>query len=135
MIKLLADNNATGHVRVLVRILMNETWIGFWNDLELAVVTFRDLGLDRKASDADLWRTCQREQVVLITSNRNADRPDSLQTILREENRSDCLPVFTLADPERVGNDRAYAEETALRLLEYLSQFDSVRGAGRLFLP
>jgi hypothetical protein len=43
MIRLLADNNADGHVGILVRVLMSDAWIGIWNDLELAVVTFEDL--------------------------------------------------------------------------------------------
>jgi hypothetical protein len=135
MIRLLADNDAEGHVGILVRVLMSETWIAFWNDLGLAVVLFEDLGLHRDARDAEVWRTCQREQVVLITNNRNADDPDSLERTIREENRSDSLPVFTLANPEQIRVDRAYAERTALRLLEYLTYLDDARGAGRLFLP
>lgn len=135
MIKLLADNNADGHVEILVRVLMSETWISFWNELELTVVSFENLGVSRNASDAELWRACQREQVVLITNNRNADDPDSLETTIRRENRADSLPVFTIADPELLRLDRDYAERTALRLLEYLARLDGIRGTGRLFLP
>jgi len=135
MIRLLADNNADGHVGILVRVLMSEDWIAIWNDLELAVVTFEDLGLHRDTSDAVVWRACQREQVLLITNNRNADGPDSLETTIREEGQSDSLPVFTLANPEQIRVDRAYAERTALRLLEYLIYLDDARGSGRLFLP
>jgi hypothetical protein len=135
MIRLLADNNAEGHVELLVRVLLSESWIGFWNELELAVVTFEELGLDRRASDAELWRVCQREQVVLITNNRNAEGPDSLELVVREENRSDSLPVFTLASPERLRVDGSYAEKTAARLLEYLVYLDELRGAGRIYVP
>jgi hypothetical protein len=91
-----------------------------WNDLEMSTVTFEDLGLARNASDAELWRVCQREQVVLITNNRNADDPDSLEMIIRKENRADCLPVFTFANNDHVAADREYAERTAISLLEYL---------------
>ena len=135
MIRLLADNNADGHLEILVRILMNETWIGFWNELDLTVVSFEDVGIPRNVDDVILWRTCQREQVVLVTSNRNADGEHSLQVTLQRENRPESLPVFTLARAERIAADRDYAERTALRLLEYLTQLDSVRGAGRLYVP
>ena len=41
MSRLLADNDAEGHVAILVRVLMSETWIAFWNDLELTVVRLK----------------------------------------------------------------------------------------------
>jgi predicted nuclease of predicted toxin-antitoxin system len=135
MIRLLADNNAGGHVAILVRIFLSEAWLQFWNDLKLTTITFEDLGLDRSANDAELWRVCQREQVVLITNNRNADDPDSLEMTIRRENRADSLPVFTIADPDRIGVDRAYAERTAISLLEYLLALDDARGMGRIFIP
>jgi hypothetical protein len=135
MIKLLADNNADGHVDVLVRFFVSDAWIAFWNELQLASVTFEDLGLDRSASDADLWRICQREQIVLITNNRNARGPDSLEAIIRAENHTGCLPVFTLANPDRIANDREYSERAAVSLLEYLISLDDARGMGRVFIP
>jgi hypothetical protein len=135
MIRLLADNNVDGHLGILVRFFLSDEWIGFWNDLELTTVTFEDLGIKRDADDIDLWRDCQREQVVLITSNRNADGPKSLQATLGRENTSDSLPVFTLADPDRISLDRVYAERTALSLLEYLTRLDEIRGTGRIFIP
>jgi hypothetical protein len=135
MIRLLADNNAEGHVAILVRILSSESWIDLWNELGLIVVTFEQLGLDRRASDADLWRFCQREGIALITSNRNADGPDSLEMVVRRENQPHSLPVFTLANPERVRKDGSYAQRVAEQLLQHLVYLDDVRGAGRLFLP
>jgi hypothetical protein len=135
MIRLLADNNAEGHVEILVRILLGESWIALWNELQIVVVTFDELGLDRSASDTEVWRVCQHEQAVLITNNRNAEGPDSLDIVVREENRPDSLPVFTLANPERLRADRSYAERTAVRLLDYLMYLDELRGAGRIFVP
>jgi hypothetical protein len=135
MIRILADNNADGHVAFLVRLLISDEWIDLWNALNLATVEFENLELPRDADDAKLWRTCQQEQVILITSNRNASGPDSLESTIRNENRPDCLPVFTLSDAERIRVDRDYAERTAESLLEYLMRLDEVRGTGRIFIP
>ena len=82
-----------------------------------------------------IWRTCQREQLVLITGNRNDDGPDSLEAVIRDENRPDSLPVFTLANANRILRDRGYAEQVAVRLLDDLMRIDEVRGVGRLYLP
>jgi len=135
MIKIMADNNADGHVKILVGILLSDAWIEFWNELELTLVTFEDLGIHRDAIDTDLWKMCQREQIILITSNRNADGPDSLETVIREENRNDSLLVFTLADAKRIGYDRDYVERTAISLLQYLIYLDESLGAGRIYIP
>lgn len=86
-------------------------------------------------SDAVLWDVCQREQLVLITANRNADAPDSLEATLRARNAAESLPVLTLANPQRMVRSRAYAERVAARMLDYLMNIDGVRGAGRLYLP
>ncbi len=135
MIKLLPDNNAGGHVEILVRVLMSETWLAFWNDLEAAVVTFEHLKVERDSDDDELWRACQRQQVVLITNNRNAIGPKSLERVIRAENTAHSLPVFTLADPDRLSMDRDYAESTAVSLLENLYRLDKLLGTGRLYLP
>lgn len=134
MIRILADHNADGHVEVLLRVLLHE-WIEFWNSLELTVVTFQELGLEASASDAKVWRTCQREQVVLITNNRNAEGPDSLEMVIRSENQVDSLPVFTLANADRILADSSYARATAERLIEYLVYLEEIRGAGRIYVP
>jgi hypothetical protein len=131
----MADNDAGGHVAILVRIISSGDWSAFWSGLELVTVTFEDLGLDRGVSDAELWRTCQREHVVLITNNRNANDPDSLESTILAENGSDSLPVFTLARAGRIATDCAYAERTAISLLDYLMRLDDVRGTGRIFVP
>jgi len=71
----------------------------------------------------------------LVTANRNADTADSLERVIRAENQPDSLPVLTLADPRRVERDRAYAERTAERILDYLLRIDELRGSGRLYAP
>jgi hypothetical protein len=93
------------------------------------------VGLSENSPDAVIWRTCQREQLVLVTGNRNADAPDSLEVVIRGENQPDCLPVITLADPGRIQRERPYAEKTAERILDYLMRIEELRGSGRLYAP
>lgn len=99
------------------------------------IFSFRDLNLSQQTSDAVIWLTCQQEQMILVTANRNADGPDSLEMTLRTQNTTTSLPVFTIANAERVFHSRDYAERVALKLLEYLLDIDRVRGTGRLYLP
>jgi hypothetical protein len=72
---------------------------------------------------------------VLITGNRNDDGPDSLESVVKDENLPESLPIVTISDPDRLLRDRLYTEKVAERLLEYLFAIDDVRGAGRLFVP
>jgi hypothetical protein len=132
---ILADHNADGHVEVLLRTLLSDDWLAMWNELGVPVLTFAGLGLSSDVDDLTLWRTCQREQVALITNNRNADGPQSLQQVLRTETTADCLPVFTLANAERIRTDSRYAERTAVRLLEYLLDIENYRGTARIYVP
>lgn len=101
----------------------------------MVVLTFDDLQLSPETSDAIVWQTCQREQLILVTANRNADGPDSLEATLRMHNKATTLPVFTIANADRVIQSQDYAERVAVRLLDYLLDIDRVRGAGRLYLP
>jgi hypothetical protein len=132
---LLADISAQGQVEILRLIFESEGWRDFWQPLGLRVRTFADEGLAPSASDAVVWRLCQQQGLVLITGNRNAEGPDSLEETIRRENQPDSLPVFTLADIEAIRHSRAYAERVVERALDYLMEIDRVRGAGRLYLP
>jgi hypothetical protein len=97
--------------------------------------TFPALGLSYDSPDAVIWRTCQKEKLVLLTGNRNDEGPDSLEAVIRDENQPGSLPVFTISDPRRLLHDRLYAERVAERLLDYLTRIDEVRGVGRLYIP
>jgi len=99
------------------------------------VYTFADLNLAEHATDATVWHACQGAGVILITGNRNAHGPETLEVTIREQNEPGSLPVLTLADRHRVSRDRAYAESAVARLFEFLVDIDNLRGAGRLFLP
>ena len=132
---ILADINVGKQQRAILAIWSSDTWRDFWNDLKVSVVNFPALGLPLDASDTLVWRTCQREGLVLITGNRNKRGPDSLEAVIERENQPDSLPVVTIADQDRVLRDRPYAEAVAAKLLEYLLRIDEVRGAGRLYVP
>jgi hypothetical protein len=78
---------------------------------------------------------CQQRQVILITANRNEDGPDSLETTIRDSSTSVSLPVFTLANVDRIRLSSAYAEQVAEQLIDRMMNLESVRGAGRIWLP
>jgi hypothetical protein len=116
--------------------LFQEGWRhDVWEILHLAPPSLSDLGLQPDASDRDMWEACQREQVLLLTANRNDDGPEPLEATIQQRNTPASLPVFTLANEQRVLRDRLYAEAVADRLLEFLFDIDSYRGTGRLYLP
>jgi hypothetical protein len=96
---ILADINVGAQVRALLLIWASDTWRELWNDLGLVVEDFPALGLAYNAPDAVIWRTCQRERLVLITANRNKRGPDSLEAVIQHENQPDSLPVITIRTP------------------------------------
>lgn len=133
---ILADHNLQGHLQVLFTVINgDETWREMWQELNLSLANFRDLGLAPEAADALLWQVCQQQEIILITANRNADGPNSLEVTLRTRNTADSLPVFTVADAERILHSRDYAERVAARMLDNLLNIDRLRGTGRLYLP
>jgi SMC interacting uncharacterized protein involved in chromosome segregation len=58
-----------------------------------------------------------------------------LEATIRAENQLDSLPVITIANARRVLRDRDYAEEVAVRILDYLMRIDDLRGTGRICAP
>jgi hypothetical protein len=132
---ILADADIQGHVDRLIAVAESGEWAGLWAETVLPLTTFSRVGLSLNASDREVWRACQQRRVVLLTANRNHDGPDSLEAVIRGENDPTSLPVFTLADANRVLTSRDYAERVVLKLLEYLLDLDTYRGAGRLYLP
>jgi len=132
---LLADVNVEGLVAVLVRIWLSEAWRDLWTALNCALETFETVGLSRDALDTLVWQTCQSRQTVLVTANRNRRGPDSLEETIRTLNTPTSLPVVTLANPERLTHDKAYAQRAAERLLDYLLNIENYRGVGRLYVP
>jgi len=115
--------------------MRSEAWADFWFALGLTFKHFDDVGLSSSSSDEQIWQTCQAEELVLITNNRNDDASDSLEATIRHYNQPNSLPVFTIADLNKLHASRSYAERVVESLYDYLMRIDEVRGTGRLYLP
>ncbi len=135
MVALLVDANLDGHAQLIDRRLRGDTWREVREYLDIQFLTFEDAGVDRTATDDVVWRTCQQEGYYLLTANRNLESEDSLEATIRREGAADSLPVFTLADGDRLYQSAAYLDEVVESLLEYLLDAPNCRGAGRLYLP
>ena len=133
---ILADYNSAGQVRVLVETFYaSKVWSDFWNSLDLSSHVFADVGLDRRAPDDVVRQTCQDTGLVLITGNRNADGPTSLEATIRDRLRLDSLPVITVSQPKSLGVKAASTAEVGIRILEILFDIELKRGTGRLYVP
>ena len=135
MIGIMCDQDVQGLARAVLARCREGDWADVWNELEIELYTFSDLSLEPDATDAEIWIACQQNNIVLLTGNRNAEGPDSLEVTIRERNVPDSLPVLTFGDLRKLKYDRAYLELAAERLLEKLIDIDALRGAGRIYLP
>jgi hypothetical protein len=132
---ILADANIIGPIEALVNQMQSGIWAEFWTALGLEFKRFGDVGLSLDAPDLVIWQTCQTEQLILITDNRNKKSHDSLETTIRQCNQPNSLPVFTISDMTAFSTSRTYAEKVLEHLYDYLLRIDEVRGTGRLYLP
>ncbi len=132
---ILSDVNIQGHVAFLVALMSAEPWKEFWEEVRIPVLRFSDVGMAADTPDSAVWHRCQAEGFVLITSNRNARGPDSLQETIRLHNTSNCLPVLTVGNAQQVFHSRAYADKIIEKILDYVDRTDLLLGTGRLFLP
>jgi hypothetical protein len=132
---LLVDANLDGHADLIELRLRTQTWRELRDHLDVHFLHFEQAGLDRTASDAEVWRLCQRQGYYLLTANRNRESDDSLEATIQREGTAQSLPVFTFAAAERLYQSTAYLDGVVERLLEYLLDEANFRGTGRLFLP
>ncbi len=135
MLRILSDNDVQGHVSRLMDICQLLPWVELWRALECILCTFEDIGLPEDTTDAVIWQACQDNEILLITGNRNAEGPESLEMTIRQRNTPNCLPVLTLADPDRIQREHQYAESVVEGLFDVLVDTDTLRGTGRLYLP
>ncbi len=132
---LLADINIQGHLDLLVVLMKAEPWRLFWDHLHLEYFPFADVGLVHDSPDAFIWETCQAQELVLITENRNKDDPTSLEATIQARNTSVSLPVFTIANVPRMRASQEYANNVIESMIDLLLRIDTLRGTGRLYLP
>ena len=131
MLTILLDENLDGYAEYLSRFVFSPAWNDISSALGVRIVKFDEVGLAMGSTDEQVWEFCQQQRYYLITDNRNQDKPDSLETMIRTR----TLPVFTIADIDRFRAHREYAEALVAKLLEYLMDADNLGGAGRLYLP
>lgn len=131
----LADANIEGHVDYLMAMAQAAPWEGLWRELGLVYAKFGQIGLDRRASDVEIWQRCQDDGWLLITDNRNKNDENSLEAALRNRGTGDSLPVLTISNSQRLRHNREYAEQVVESLFGILIDVESLRGAGRLYLP
>jgi len=61
-------------------------WVDLWRELACVICTFTDFNLPVDATDAVIWQTCQDHDILLLTGNRNAEGPESLEMTMRQRN-------------------------------------------------
>jgi hypothetical protein len=128
---ILADYNLNRQALLLSGSLV----AGGWLDLApIRLVTFQDIGLPADCNDRVVWQFAQSNQMLLLTANRNAKGEDSLEQVMREENKPTSLPIITIGDSDRV-NEYDYRERCVERLVEIVIDLQDYMGAGRLFIP
>ena len=110
-------------------------WAAWWLDLGLEVLSLGAVNLPGDTPDDVIWHVCQREGLLLLTCNRNHDGDDSLEETIRRHSQLHSLPVMTISDAKRFGNDTTYDARLARSLVAYLIEIDNYRGTGRLFVP
>ena len=107
---------------------------GLLDLVNIQVKTFEDLSLPPDSSDRFVWRFAQTNGMLLLTANRNAKGKDSLEQIMREENKPTSFPVITIGNPDRV-NEFGYRERCVEKLVEIVIYIPDYMGVGRLFIP
>jgi hypothetical protein len=132
VIALLADVNLDGHAGLIRARVRTDLWREIADALQLQFVFFKDIGLERTTPDNVVWRLCQNRGFYLLTANRNRDVPESLDATIATEGTFESLPVFTLADPERLYHSTPYLDKVVEKLLDYLLSIENYRGTGRL---
>jgi hypothetical protein len=128
----LIDHNLGGHAEILLGNIASQGWLEL---LPIHFVSFKEMNLSIDSSDRIVWKFAQANQMILLTANRSMKGEDSLEQVLREENRVDSLPVITIGDPDRFLEDRWYRNRCVDRILEILVDIENFMGVGRLFVP
>lgn len=128
----LIDHNLKGHALVLFGAIASHGWLDI---LPIQFVNFVEVDLAIDSNDRVVWRLAQEKQMILLTANRSMKGKDSLEQVMREESTPNSLPVFTIANADRLLNDVDYRGRCVESLIEITLDIDSYRGARRIFIP
>jgi hypothetical protein len=132
---LLVDTNLDGHARRIKQRMYSSEWLEYSEFMNVEILYFEDVDLDRNAPDNVVWRLCQERGYWLLTANRNEDAEDSLETTIRNEGTFESLPVLTLADANRLLFNMSYLDKIIERLFDCLMSRNVLLGSGRKYLP
>ncbi len=130
-IKVLADHDIEGYATLLWGTLSSSGWLEL---IPMKLIGFEDVHLSIKSTDREVWRFTQANGMILLTNNRSMKDKDSLEQTIREENKSDSLPILTFSNRDRLANV-GYREQCADRLVEIISELENYLGIGRVFIP
>ncbi len=128
----LIDHNLGGHAEILLGNIASQGWLEL---LQIRFFTFKEMNLSIDSNDRIVWRIAQSKQMILLTANRSMKGEDSLEQVLREENKVNSFPVITIADADRFLADRVYRNRCVDRILEIVLDIETWMGVGRLFIP
>jgi predicted nuclease of predicted toxin-antitoxin system len=128
----LIDHNLERHAVVLLGNIANQGWLEI---ISIRFASFQEVELSIDSTDRIVWRVAQANQMILLTANRKMKGKDALEKVLREENKSNSLPVITIGNADRVLDERAYRDQCVDRLLEIVIDIENYTGVGRLFIP
>lgn len=131
MTTILLDHDSEGERERLLGALRKLGWLSL---VPIEIVTFAEVGLNRKSNDREVWRFAQARRMLLLTNNRNADDPNSLELTLRQELTADSLPVLTFGNRDRL-KETEYCEQCATRLVEIILDLPTRLGSPRFFIP
>ncbi len=114
---ILADANCAGHLALLLRLFQVGWRHDVWEGLHLTLVSFADLGLQPEASDRGVWEICSVSTLscsppTAMMTALNRSKPPSSNTT-----RLHSLPVFTLANDQRVLRDRLMPKRSLIGCL------------------
>ncbi len=128
----LIDHNMGGHAEILLGNIASQGWLDL---LPIRFVTFKEMNLSVDSNDRVVWQIAQSNQMILLTANRSMKGENSLEQVLREENKVDSFPVITIGDADRFLVDRIYRNRCVDRIIEILLDIETWMGVGRLFVP
>lgn len=125
--KVLFDHHMKKQEILLWVTMRSEGWLKL---LDIPMQTFEDVDLPIDSSDREVWRFAQKNDLILLTANRNSEGEETI----RDENKPTSLPVVTVGMIDRM-EESSYREKCAERLVDIVLDIESYLGVGRIYIP